>query len=140
VLGLDGSAGSTAALEWCVRSAPTLDADVVAVFALNPLISVIPAPVLPEQAPLWEERAVKEMAEELDEWCRPLRDAGVPTRACVVRGTPFEVLERIADDEDAMMIVVGRSGRGGIAEMLLGSVPHALTHHAVRPVLVVPVR
>jgi nucleotide-binding universal stress UspA family protein len=104
------------------------------------MISVIPAPVLPEQSPMWEEQAMEQMAGELDEWSRPLRDAGVPSRTCVALGTPFEVLERIADDEDALMIVVGRSGRGGLREMLLGSVPHALTHHALRPVLVVPVR
>jgi nucleotide-binding universal stress UspA family protein len=140
VLGLDGSAGSTAALEWCLRYASSLDAEVVAVFVLNPLISVIPAPVLPEQSPMWEEQAIERMADELNEWCRPLRDAGVPSPPCVALGTPFVVLAYVAHDEDAAMIVVGRSGRGGITEMLLGSVPHTLTHHAVRPVLVVPVR
>lgn len=140
VLGLDGSPGSEAALDWCVRYAPAFDAEVVSVFALNPLISVIPAPVLPDESPMWEAQAVKQMADELREWCRALAASGVPSRTCVARGTPFEVLEQVADDEDAILIVVGRSGRGGIAEMLLGSVPHTLTHHALRPVLVVPVR
>lgn len=126
--------------EWTrLSSVFTADAE-LAVFALNPLVSVVPASVLPDESPMWEEGAVKRIAEELHEWCRPLDEAGVSARTSVVRGTPFEVLERIADEEDAVMIVVGRSGRGGITEMLLGSVPHSLTHHAVRPVLVVPVR
>ena len=140
VLGLDGSAGSKAALEWCVRYARMLEAEVVAVFAPNPLIPVIPDPVLPEQSLMWDEQALEQMVQELHEWCRPLTEAGVRARTCVAVGTPCTVLERVADEEDAAMIVVGRSGRGGIAEMMLGSVPHTLTHHAVHPVLVVPVR
>jgi nucleotide-binding universal stress UspA family protein len=39
---------------------------------------------------------------------------------------------------DATAIVVGSRGLTGIKSMLLGSVSHALLHHADRPVLVVP--
>ena len=56
----------------------------------------------------------------------------------VVEGVPAGTLMQIADDVDPLMIVVGRRGESGIAELVLGSVPRTLTHQSNRPVLVVP--
>jgi nucleotide-binding universal stress UspA family protein len=139
VLGLDGSVGAAAALRWCVDHAAALGVDVVAVSALDPVISVVPNPVLPEQVPAYEEDAAA-LSQALEGWCAPLRAAGVPCRSEVLYGPAVDALQHAADDEDALMIVVGRRGRGGLAEILLGSVPLGLTHRATRPVLVVPAR
>ena len=63
---------------------------------------------------------------------------GVPFDTRVVDGDPAPAIMELADEVDAVMVVVGRRGCGGFAELLLGSVPHRLTHHCERPVLVVP--
>jgi nucleotide-binding universal stress UspA family protein len=139
VVGLDGSEGAAAALRWCTEHALDFGVEVVAVYVLDPVISVIPNPVLPEQIPAYEDAGAA-MAQTLEEWCAPLRASGVPYRSAVRYGPTVDALQRAADDEDALMIVVGRRGRGGLAEVLLGSVPHGLTHRASRPVLVVPAR
>jgi nucleotide-binding universal stress UspA family protein len=138
VLGLDKSAGSESAMQCCIDAAPLLDAEVVAVYVRAPVALFLPTPVL-ASVPLPDDDEIREVVvRQLDGWCKPLDAAGVPYEAQVVDGTPAEALLRVADDADAAMIVVGRRGRGGFAELGLGSVPHQLSHHAMRPVLVVP--
>jgi nucleotide-binding universal stress UspA family protein len=44
----------------------------------------------------------------------------------------------VADDVDARLIVCGQRGRGAVRSALLGSVSHALSGHARRPVLIAP--
>jgi hypothetical protein len=61
---------------------------------LNPLASVVPAPLFPDVSSGWEEQVIEQLASELERWCGPLREASVPCRSCVVRGTPSEALER----------------------------------------------
>jgi nucleotide-binding universal stress UspA family protein len=43
-----------------------------------------------------------------------------------------------ADAHDASVVVMGTRGNTGIRSLLLGSVSHAVAHHARRPVLIVP--
>ena len=43
----------------------------------------------------------------------------------------------LAAEDDARAIVVGSRGQGGLTDVLLGSVPGRVVHHADRPVLVV---
>ncbi len=54
-------------------------------------------------------------------------------------GDPSHALAAVAEERDAVMIVVGsQTGRRRMAELLTGSVAAHLTHQQHRPVLVVP--
>jgi len=51
-----------------------------------------------------------------------------------------EIIRRLADAEDATLVVVGRQGRGYLAGNMLGSTAEAITVRSGRPVLLVPTR
>jgi nucleotide-binding universal stress UspA family protein len=55
----------------------------------------------------------------------------------VIEESPAFAIMRLADQEHADMIVVGRRGRGGFTELLLGSVSHQLVHHAKQPLVII---
>jgi len=138
VLGIDGSTGSAAAVAWCVKNAPLLDADVTAVYVLAPLVAIGPLPSEATVPPTFDEELRRELTTELEtKWCAPLREAGVPFEARLLDGEPARTLIEVAERVDADLVIVGRRGRSSFAELLLGSVPHHLTHHCRRPVLVV---
>lgn len=134
LVGLDGSAGSERALHWAVGRAADTGAEVVAVHVLAPLDEFLVA--LP---PLGRTNWAEDRRRQLDEdWCQPLRDAGVAYRARLEEDNPAAGLRRVADEEEADLIVVGAQGHGGVGERLLGSVSYKLAHAARHPVVIVP--
>ena len=138
VVGVDGSKHSDAAISWAVRMAKGMGSEVVAVFAISTPVYFdggYMAPVPPPQLdPEWR-AAMKSEFE--GRWCKHLRDTGVRYRTVMEDGRPAEVIAQVADNVDADVIVVGRRGRGGVAELVLGSVSHALVLHSKRPILVI---
>ena len=136
VVGVDGSDQAIAALDWAIRFAEPLGAEIVAVFAVPPpsYIGFGYDTVPPCLDPKWRAQMRSEMEHV---WCRALRESGLPHRLVMEDGRPARVIADVADREDADLVVVGRRGRGGIVELLLGSVSHELTHHCDRPVMVV---
>lgn len=138
VVGVDGSDHALSALEWAVRMAKGMGSEIIAVYAIAPAIYIDPmfgAPMVPvEYDEEWRARVTKEFEES---WCRPLREAGVAYRTLIADGRPASAIVKVADDSDADVVIVGRRGRGGVAELLLGSVSHELVLHCKRPVLVI---
>jgi nucleotide-binding universal stress UspA family protein len=137
VVGMDGSRGAAAALAWAVEHAPLLDAEVIVVHSVDVTMAV-PPPTVAAPPFVVDDQLRAGMRDALHEWCAPLRDAGVAYRAELYEGNPVGALLQIAEKESAELIVVGRRGHGGFAELVLGSVPHSLSHHATVPVVIVP--
>ncbi len=139
VIGIDGSPQSDAALEWAIGLAKPLGAEVIAVYAL-------PQPNLYEYGygygtavpveldPKWQ-ADMKDLFES--QWCSALDKSAVRAKKLVETGRPASVIAAAAEKADADLVVVGRSGRGGVAELLLGSVSHELSHHCRRPVVLI---
>jgi nucleotide-binding universal stress UspA family protein len=128
VIGVDGSPGSMGAARWCARLAVSVDAEVIAVCALEPHPSWWPEPTLAT----CEERLG-------GAWTAPLHDAGVKVRPVVRAGThPVEALSVTAIEEQAGLVAVGAKGIGGFLGLRLGRVPAQLVHHTQLPVVIVP--
>jgi nucleotide-binding universal stress UspA family protein len=130
LVGVDGSAGSAAAVAWCRNIAPRLATEVVAVYAELPLAEWVPH----TDPTSWYQRASK----QCQEWATPLRDSAIPSRAVVVEHEPVTALTETGVREQAGLIVVGTRGRGGFPGLRLGSTALKVLHHSGLPVVIVP--
>jgi nucleotide-binding universal stress UspA family protein len=138
VVGVDGSEHSEAAIKWAVRMAKGMGSEVVAVFAVAPPVYFDGGFMAPVPPPQFDAEWLADMKNEFEaEWCKRLRDAGVRYRTIMEGGRPASVIAQVADTVNADVIVVGRRGRGGVAELVLGSVSHELVLHSKRPILVI---
>jgi nucleotide-binding universal stress UspA family protein len=138
VVAVDGSESAARAVRWVAEHARPLGADVVAVHVLEEPVYAVPPMAAVSLGPL-PPQVRTEIRDTLErDWCAPLRDAGVAYKAVLVDGPPAAAIIRLAQDESADLVVVGRRGRGGFAELLLGSVSHQLAHHVGRPLVIIP--
>jgi nucleotide-binding universal stress UspA family protein len=66
------------------------------------------------------------------------REVGFDASPLVARSrNVWRAILDLSAEHDARAIVVGSRGQGGLSDVLLGSVPGRVVHHADRPVLVV---
>jgi nucleotide-binding universal stress UspA family protein len=88
-----------------------------------------------------EEQVVKEATEELKAWLGSLvnkaRDAGIQAASDYLTGEPGRQICAFAKEWGADLILIGRRGRSGLSELLLGSVSNYVIHHAHCAVMVI---
>jgi nucleotide-binding universal stress UspA family protein len=137
VLGVDGSEPSERAVKWCATYGPALGAVVVVVYAIDLPLHATAAPYAVPSLMTPEERD-ELLALVTRDWCKALSDAGVEFRVELMDGNPARALIDAARTADATFVVTGRRGRGGFAELLLGSTSHHLSHHLDRTLVIVP--
>jgi nucleotide-binding universal stress UspA family protein len=135
VVGVDGSELSDLAVGFAVEEAARRGTALVAVHAWLHPVPLGPGDVLPlvydlDALAAEEERVLAEAVAGYAE-----RYPEVPIRQQLVRGNPSRVL--VDASAEAQLVVVGARGRGGLAGMLLGSVSHAVLHHARCPLAIV---
>lgn len=138
VVGVDGSEPAARAVEWCATYGDQLGAEIVVVHAIDmpvvvaPFTTYVPIQSFSEVDREGLRRVVT------DEWCAALLKASTPFRVELLDGDPALAIMETARREDADLVITGRRGRGGFAELLLGSTSYALTHHLNRPLLILP--
>ena len=134
VVGIDGSEPSQRALEWAAEEARLRGAHLRVVHAwLEVFIDgTFTAPAV------YERDAIEQGGREvLDKAVASIPDGSpeLSVEAVLVHGQPEVVLLKEAEKAD--LVVVGSRGRGGFAELIMGSVSHRVVHHAPCPVVVI---
>jgi nucleotide-binding universal stress UspA family protein len=133
VVGVGAPPETDAVVRFAFEEAALRDAPLVAVHAWR-----YPASMDPDAAALvdWDAVAADEdsaLAEDVARWGEKF--PGVPVKQVLLRGGPAR--ELVEQSRDAQLVVVGTRGHGSVPGMFLGSVSHALLHHASCPVAVV---
>ncbi|MFB9628977.1 universal stress protein [Nonomuraea helvata] len=134
VVGVDGSAPSLLAASWAGREAAIRGAPLRIVHAAVRWTHSVP---LVPQPPAWgagAEAAAREMLRQAAVHAQAGRPHLAVTTEIVEGGAPEELVNAA---EGAQLVVVGNRGRGGWAELLLGSVSRHVATRAPCPVAVI---
>lgn len=142
VVGIDGSPGAMAALEWAIREARLRNSTVHTVMAWQQPTAYGASNAFGlGMDPAFESQKV--LADLADEKATQLVDEAsqgheVPITWETVEGHPALALLSVVDEKD--LLVVGSRGHGGFVGALLGSVSQHIVTHAHCPVVVIPGR
>ena len=138
MVGVDGSAASTAAVRWAARWAAMRNTALTIVHASAP---VVPQSSLVEwrgPSPSDVMRAQEEQAQRLvNDAANTANDTvgGLRIQTKAIFAAPVHALLEVSND--AQLVVVGRRGRSSLSGVLLGSVSTAMVHRAPCPVAVI---
>jgi len=137
VVGVDGSEISEAALAFAFQEASRRRCGLTVTHGwYAPTIDAIGTPVvLPVPLDEVASDELRTTAEALAGWREEYPDVDV--RTIVHHGKAAKIL--VEASKGAALVAVGSRGRGGFASLLLGSVSHAVLHHAYCPVAIVRV-
>ncbi len=130
VVGSDLSEGARVALMAGVREAARRKRRLTVVHALGypaEMLALGYAPLVPPPTPVPGASAAQRqaMTERLE---RLLAEAKIEARVVIEEGDPAAVITQLAETLPAELIVVGASGKTGLARVLLGSVATAVVH------------
>jgi nucleotide-binding universal stress UspA family protein len=135
---IDFSNLSRAAVECAVALAGPARAEITAVFVLPSVAHAAGETAAGSCADEADDNMMSAIAEDVEEFLRPARTAGLPVRVSVKRGdTVAQILEQ-ARETEADVIVMATHGRWGVERWVLGSVLDGVLRKAPCPILAVP--
>jgi nucleotide-binding universal stress UspA family protein len=136
----DGSKSSNKAIDYGVKIAARMGAEVLGLYVVNMKSLEFYALGHHDNIKGYEDENSK-LRKEGEDALAYLKEqcakGGVKMSGIIVRGYPAEEILKTAEKEKVAMIIVGNIGRTGMEHMLMGSVSESVVRKATRPVLVV---
>lgn len=151
LIGLDNSPVSQLIFERGLELAKLSNAGLMLLHVLPPFGEDYPPPVYPEPDSIYSAAHTEALKSYMKQWqtieqtgldyLRAQTDKatalGIPTEFSQNVGDPGQLICKIAKSWKADLIVIGRRGRSGLSEMLMGSVSNYVLHHAPCSVLTI---
>jgi nucleotide-binding universal stress UspA family protein len=139
VVGYDGSVAARRALEFAVSRARAQGGTIVLAHVLewSPYSFLTPSELEERHKRRREEMARAEEA-VLAPVVAELNDSGVPVESVIRYGNIAEILGKIATEQNAVQIIVGREGYSALEARIFGSVAGTLVQTAPVPCTIVP--
>ncbi|WP_375481422.1 universal stress protein [uncultured Mycobacterium sp.] len=137
IVGVDGSPASNAAVCWAANDAVIRHIPLTLVHTINPVATTWPAIPAPNEFAVWQENEGRRILADTLKIARDTTKDNprtpIETELTFSAATPALLgLSKVAK-----LVVVGNTGRGGLARGLLGSVSSSLVRHSHCPVAVV---
>lgn len=132
LVGYDESGPAQRALALAEDLAKQYGARIVLVTVLEPLNAPPVAVMSPTEADISNARRVVEREAER------MHAEGKRVEAFVEVGVPARTLLELAQRLEVDVTIVGRSGKGAVARVVMGSVTTSLLHATTKPIIVVP--
>jgi len=139
VVACDGSKASERAVKMAVEQAKSSGASLLLVHVLewSPYSFLTPEE-LEERHKRRGEELKRASAALVDPLVESTRAEGVEASAIIRYGHVTETMARIAEEESATQIFIGRTGQSGLAKIVFGSVAAAMAQIAPVPCTIVP--
>ncbi len=136
VVGTDGSAGATKAVEHAASLAATTGAQLHVAMA-TPSIPVLVSPDMMVATAEWSNASDQATQTALGSAAEAAGAAGATVTTHQLSGDPADALLSLCDDIGADLLVIGSRGMQGARRFLLGSVSSRCAHHANCSILIV---
>lgn len=140
LVAIDFSDTSRKALDAATALAKDMDARLLLVHVLEriPYPAATSGRTMDAVQEVHQEIAMDDAVTLTTEWAEAARKAGVEVETAMEEGATGEIVRELAEEHDAMFVVVGTHGRSGLKAALMGSVAKEILQESERPVLVVP--
>jgi nucleotide-binding universal stress UspA family protein len=130
--------GSEAGLEFSIRLARGLDAQLTVVHVLQPMDLALLGMETTAFIPDYVAGIRAEAAERLNRLVALFSDGRVPIKTILAEGVPYETINVLAAEQKADLVIINLQGKGRLERALLGATAERVIRTAAVPVLSLP--